>query len=253
MSYSINLEGKQILITGASGAIGEATTRLLAKLGASVILSGRDIEKLNKVMNELPGTLHTIQPFDLSNVEEIPEWLKRISLKSGPLYGIIHCAGVSAVAPIRMMKWEKTEALMRLNWGAAWLLAKGFRQRGVHCQTGSRLIFIASSSGLIGESAMSAYSSSKGAIIAMTRSLAAEFATEKINVNAVAPGFIKTEMNSAYLNSISPEQVIALEKRHPLGFGSVDDVANAIAFFVADTGRWVTGTVLPVDGGLTAI
>jgi len=253
MSYPINLEGKQILITGASGGIGAATARLLTKLGARLILSGRDIERLNAVMQGLTGTLHAIEPFDLSNVEEIPEWLKKISLKSGPLYGIIHCAGLSAVAPIRMMKWEKTEALMRLNWGAAWFLAKGFRQRGVHCQEGSRLVFIASSSGLVGESAMSAYSSSKGAIIAMTRSLAAEFAIEKINVNAVAPGFIKTEMNSAYLNSLSAEQVISLEKRHPLGFGSIDDVANAIAFYVADTGRWITGTVLPVDGGLTAI
>jgi Dehydrogenases with different specificities (related to short-chain alcohol dehydrogenases) len=253
MANPLDLGGRTILVTGASGGIGSATARLLADLGASVVLSGRDVAKLESVARSMSAGPHRIEPFDLSRIEAIPEWLKGLASATGPLRGIAHCAGLSSVMPIRVAKWESAERVMAINWGAAWALAKGYRQKGVFDLAGGRMVFIASTAGLVGESAMSAYSASKGAVVAMTRSLASEFAPDGINVNSVAPGFIRTEMNEAFLGSISAEQLSAIERRHPLGFGKPEDVANAVAFLLSDASRWMTGTIMAVDGGLTAV
>jgi NAD(P)-dependent dehydrogenase (short-subunit alcohol dehydrogenase family) len=247
-----SLKGKHILITGSSGEIGRETAIVLSRLGAKLSITGRDEDKLQDTARICEGDI-SIFPFDLSEINKIPEWMRTITSKQGEFFGIVHCAGISAIVPIKIMKWERAEEIMRLNWGTSWMLAKSFRQRGNFQQDGSRIIFIASTAGIIGESAMSAYSSSKGAIISLTRALASEFAPEKINVNAIAPGFIETSMNERYLASISEEQKTAMKKRHLLGFGAVRDVAGAVAYLLSDAGRWITGAVIPVDGGLTAV
>lgn len=249
----LRLEGRRILVTGASGDIGACVARSLSGLGAEVVLSGRDAARLEAAAEGLDGRRCGIEPFDLARLDEIPRWMKQVAEKHGPLYGLAHCAGVSSVMPIRVAKWEKAEEVMRVNWGASWSLAKGFRQKGVFAAGESKIVFISSTAGLVGEVAMSAYSASKGAVDAMTRSLAAEFAPDGIRVNSVAPGFIKTAMNARYLETISPDQLAALEKRHPLGFGATEDIASAIAFLLADTGRWITGITLAIDGGMTSI
>ena len=253
MILNTGLHGKRILVTGASGDIGGEISCLLNSLGAHVILSGRDLEKLRTNQSNLDKGISSIESFALNDTEAIPDWLKQISLNYGSLYGIVHAAGITATMPTRLMKWEKASHIMMANWGSAWALAKGFRQRNVYELDGSRLVFIASSAGLIGEQAMSAYSSSKGAIISMVRSLAAEYACDKINVNAIAPGFIMTSMNKKFIQSIDTKQIEAIKGRHPLGFGAAEDVAAAVAFLLGSTGRWVTGVTIPVDGGLTAV
>jgi NAD(P)-dependent dehydrogenase (short-subunit alcohol dehydrogenase family) len=253
MTNPLDLSGKRILVTGASGGLGSVIVQLLAELGGTLILSGRDEAKLNTVAQSLSGEAHRVYPFDLTLVEDIPEWLKFLTSETGSLDGLVHCAGLSTVMPIRMMKWERAQQIMAVNWGSAWALAKGYRQKGVFSSVGGRLVFLASTAGLVGEAALSAYSASKGAVIAMTRSLAAEFAVDGINVNSVAPGFIVTDMNVAYLGSITTEQLAILKSRHPLGFGSPADVANAVAFLLSGASRWITGTTLAVDGGLTSV
>ena len=140
---------------------------------------------------------------------------------------------------------------MRVNVGAAISLAKGFCQSGV-CAPGGNIVFLSSSAGLTGQAGVAAYAASKGAIISLTRALAVELAGQHIRVNCVAPGVVATEMGQGLMGMLTPEQRATLEATHLLGLGSARDVSYAIAFLLAGTARWITGTVLVVDGGYTA-
>ena len=140
---------------------------------------------------------------------------------------------------------------MQTNWSAAWLLAKGFRQAGVYATPGS-VVFVSSVVGMVGQPGLSAYASSKGALLALTKSLAMELVSEGIRVNSVVPGYVQTEMAQNLEKILTADQVEAIRRMHPLGFGTAEDVAHAIAFLLAVTGRWITGTALVVDGGYTA-
>jgi NAD(P)-dependent dehydrogenase (short-subunit alcohol dehydrogenase family) len=253
MKDFLDLVGKRILVTGASGDIGRDVAILLSEMGASLVICGRNQSELLVTERALEGRPCVIESINLKEVNAISDWMKSLAKSGGPLFGLVHCAGISERVPIRMMKWQKAEEIMQINWGAAWALAKAFRQTGVHEVSDSRIVMVSSTAGLVGESALSAYCSSKGAVIALARSLAAELASEGIRVNTVAPGFIRTRMNDRYLESLTPEQLKKLEARHLLGFGSVADVSGSIAFLLAKTGRWITGTTITVDGGLTAI
>ena len=131
------------------------------------------------------------------------------------------------------------------------MLAKGFRQKGVHTDSGS-IVLMASVMGLVGAVGRSVYCSSKGAVVGLTKSLALELARDGLRVNCVAPAFVATSMFQEMKTQLGAEQIGAIESAHPLGIGEPRDVAHAIAFLLADTGRWITGTTLVVDGGYTA-
>ena len=140
---------------------------------------------------------------------------------------------------------------MRINVTAALCLAKAFRQKNVST-AGSSIVYLSSVMGIVGQSGQTAYSASKGALVTLAKSLTLELSRENIRVNCVAPAVVNTEMSEKMFQSLTPEQVKQIESMHPLGIGTPRDVANAIAFLLADTGRWITGTTLVVDGGYTA-
>ena len=244
----LSLEGRRILITGASFGIGRETAVLLSELGARLVICGRNKERLDETAGNLSGGGHLVECRDLDDLEGIPEWLRGIAERSEPLSGLVHSAGAVLTLPIRALTPSQADKIMRLNWGAAWVLAKAFRQKTVRAETGS-IVYLSSVAGLVGEPGLSAYASSKGAVLALTRSLAMELASEKIRVNAVVPGLVKTGMGDDLANRRPPEQYEALLRQHPLGLGSARDVAHAIAFLLAETSRWITGTALTVDGG----
>jgi NAD(P)-dependent dehydrogenase (short-subunit alcohol dehydrogenase family) len=251
MINPLDLTGQTILVTGASSGIGRETARLISQLGARVVLVGRNEERLAETLRSLDGGGHRVEPLDLTLVDEIPRWLKNISASSGPLHGLVHSAGIHKLRPLRVLSAKTAEDILRINVGAAIGLAKGFLQKGVCVPPGS-IVFLSSVAGLTGQSGMAAYAASKGAIVALTRALAVELAGESIRVNCVAPGVVATEMGQSLLGMLTPEQSAALEAMHLLGFGSARDVSYAIAFLLAETARWITGTVLVVDGGYTA-
>jgi NAD(P)-dependent dehydrogenase (short-subunit alcohol dehydrogenase family) len=239
------------VVTGASSGIGRETARLISQLGAHVVLVGRNEERLTETLRSLDGEGHRTEPFDLSSTDEIPRWLKSISASSGPLHGLVHSAGIYKLRPLRVLSSQTVEDVMRINVGAAIGLAKGFLQKGVCAPSGS-IVFLSSVTGLTGQAGIAAYAASKGAIVALTRALAVELAGEHIRVNCVAPGVVTTEMGQGVLGMLTPQQSAAMEAMHLLGFGSARDVSYAIAFLLAETARWITGTVLVVDGGYTA-
>lgn len=246
-----DLEGKRILITGASSGIGQTTAVYLSRLGAYVIAVGRDGDRLNGTLAALEGNGHRAEQFDLIEADEIPKWLKKITSEMGPLDGLVHSAGVQFTLPVRVTTAEKFEQLMRVNVTAAFALAKGLRQRGVHSKPAS-IVFLSSVAGQVGQSGNSAYCSSKGALISLAKSLALEFSQESIRVNCIAPGLVRTEMTSEMESRLTVDQFKEIESMHPLGLGRPDDVAAAAAFLLSDMGKWITGSCLLVDGGYTA-
>jgi len=141
--------------------------------------------------------------------------------------------------------------MWKVNVSAALCLAKGFRQRNVH-NGGGGIVFLSSAIALVGGIGLAAYSASKGAILALTRSLAVELLREKIRVNCIAPGLIKTEMFDEFSSQLTPENLDALRKAYLLDFGDVGDVGVAAAYLLSDAARWTTGSALVVDGGLTS-
>lgn len=251
MINPMDLSNRTILITGASSGIGRETAILLSRLGASVVLVGRNEERLQETAKCLDKNKSWVEPFDLTVMDEIPGWVKEVVAKTGPLSGLVHSAGVQVTVPLKLLTEQHISKVMEINLNAAIGLAKGFRQKGVHSYNSS-LVFLSSARGLVGQAGLSAYAASKGAVIALTKSLAVELAREQIRVNCVAPAYVKTEMINMIQAQITPEQFQQIEEMHLLGLGTALDVAYAISFLLADTGRWITGTTLVVDGGYTA-
>jgi NAD(P)-dependent dehydrogenase (short-subunit alcohol dehydrogenase family) len=251
MFNPMDLSGRSILVTGASSGIGRSTSIQLSRLGAKLILVARDNDRLRDTEQQLNGNCHRVEPFDLKHLHAIPDWLKELAQQEGEMSGLVHCAGVHSARPLRFLDVDKLEELMRVNALAALQLVKGFRQKGVRASKGS-VVLLSSVMALVGQAGVSAYCASKGALTAMARSLALELAAEGIRVNCVAPGMVESEMTSHLERSLTGEQFAAVRKMHPLGIGHTDDVAHAVSFLLADTGRWITGTTLVVDGGYTA-
>ena len=247
----MDLTGRAILVTGASSGIGRETAILLSRLGARLALAGRNETRLEETRAALEGRSHEVAPFDLSIGDEIPAWIKGIASMMGPLDGLVHAAGIQNLLPLKMIENRYVESMLQINVGTAVMLAKGFRQRGVHSDLG-RIVFLSSIMGIVGEAGRSLYSASKGAIVALTRSLALELARENIRVNNVAPAYVQTPMFDAAKNQMGQEQFEKLVAAHPLGIGRPLDVAYAVAYLLGDTGAWVTGTTLVVDGGYSA-
>lgn len=249
----MELAGRTILVTGASSGIGREASVVLAELGASLVLVGRRREELERTAAALEPGEHRVEPFDLMELDAIPEWLKDVAARVGVLDDLVHSAGVHFTLPLRATGARQYGDLMRVNVDAAYFLVKGFRQKGVRRSgSGSGVVFLSSVMGLIGQTGITAYSTSKGALVSMARSLALELAREGIRVNCVAPGVVRTKMAANAEQILTPDQYQAIESLHPLGIGTPRDAAYAIAFLLAETGRWITGTTLVVDGGYTA-
>jgi NAD(P)-dependent dehydrogenase (short-subunit alcohol dehydrogenase family) len=252
MDNPLDLGGKTILVTGASTGIGRSTAMLLSRLGARVVLSGRNVERLCQTAAEMEGAGHHVAALDLANLDEIAGWIAEMVQVVGPLSGLAHCAGTASMVPLRFLSLKQLEELMRVNFYSAALLMREFAKKRIH-QGKASVVFVASVAGIRGTPARSAYGASKGALIAFAKSAAVELANEGIRVNCVAPSYVHTEMYEKAGDFLTPAQLQAsVERRQPLGLGTPLDVAQAIAFLLADTGKWITGSVLAIDGGFLA-
>lgn len=245
----LDLSGRHILVTGASSGIGRETANLLARLGARLAITGRNSERLHQVFGQLSGEGHTAHVFDLNQLDEIAAFVKSIAADL-PLDGLVHAAGKQVTNPLRGLTPSGLDDIFRTNISSAAMLARAYSAKGCHNPGGS-IVFVASVMAMVGRPAIASYCASKAALTGLTKSLALELVRNQTRVNCIAPGFVETEMLETIREMSTDEDYEALRAAHPLGFGNPRDVANGIAFLLAGTSRWITGTTLLVDGGYT--
>lgn len=245
-----SLKGQKILITGASSGIGKATAKLAAAMGAVCVINGRDEARLNVTLTELEGEGHKAiaMPLTPENCKELV--VKAVSL-AGPLSGFVHCAGIEKTMPFRMTELSDLHEIMSVNLDAFWEITRELMKKKNHEPEKLSVVGIASVTALHGSAGNSAYAASKGALISLIKSLASEYAGQKIRFNCVCPGYVETLMldNIKRLYKTEEEFEQAIVKKHALGLGKPEDVANAVVYLLSDASRWVTGSVVNVDGG----
>ncbi len=235
-----------ILVTGASGGIGEAVTRKLITHGYNVIALSRSMEKLqNKFKSESKCEL---VDYDLTDLKGIPSLIKTIAKKHGGLRGLIHAAGHDKLAPLYLVRQADIESLLAIHITSAILLCSQLAKKG-NASNGCSIVLISSLSAHEGAVGHAAYAAAKGAIEGFLPSAAAELADKKIRLNVVIPGVVKTEMSAGFINRLSEEQKSELEKSYPFGLGEPDDIANAIRFLISDESKWISGQKFILDGG----
>lgn len=245
--------GRRILLTGATGSIGRAAALRLTEAGAHVVLNGRDQGKLEKIAETLPAGSYTLAAYDLAEAADgIPEWMRSMAEKDGPFAGLAHTAGLQITRPLRAINAEFITKILHANVTTGLMLAKGLRHKTCHTD-GASLVLVSSTASRIGGAGNSAYAASKGAVISATKALAHELLRDKIRVNCVVPGLIDSEMAERARETTPPESWNVLLSGYPMGIGKPDDIAYAIVYLLSERTRWMTGTELQLDGGLSII
>ena len=247
-----SLSNKTILITGASSGIGRSCAVQCSKMGASLLLMGRNVDELNRTVSELqPGTKVEMIVADFSKVVDLELVIAEKILTIGKIAGFIHCAGVEKTLPLKKQTSEVFQSIFDINVFAGFELAKIISLKKYKAEKAS-FVFIASVAGMVGESGKTIYSASKGAVISGARSMSMELARSDIRVNSISPAMVKTAILEKMFDGIGEEASQNIIKKHPLGIGEPEDVANACVFLLSDAAKWITGTNLVIDGGYTA-
>lgn len=247
----LQLAGSTVLITGASSGIGRSVAEHAARAGVTVVLLARREAELRELSAALPGDGHLVVPFDLLASDEIPRMLRGVVDAVGPLDGLVHAAGIHRAVPLRSVTAAQAEELFAMNVTTGLMLTKGFRHKQVRGAAPS-IVFLSSATALVGEPGVGLYSATKGAVAALSRSIALELVREGIRSNAVAAGIVQTELTEGIRTAIGGDAWSRVEAAHPLGVGEAADVARAVLFLLSPASRWITGTTLVVDGGYTA-
>jgi len=243
---------RNVVVTGGSRGLGLGIARKLAAEGYHVVAVARNqTDPLASAMREAeavhPGSFHFVS-FDLAKTEEIGGLVKTLRKQFGPIYGLVNNAGMSFDGTLALMPNSQIEQLVRLNTISPIILTK-YALRYMLADGGGRIVNIASIIAFTGYSGLSVYAATKSSLIGFTRSLAREVGHMGVNVNAVAPGFVDTEMT----RSLKDQQRQQIVRRSALRrLTQIDDVAEAVEFLLGSKSKSITGTVLTVDAGSTA-
>lgn len=239
---AFSLEGRVILVTGASSGIGAATARLCAALGARLVLNGRDCERLESVRADVAGEGHVAVAGDLS----LPETREAL-VEAAPSYdGFASCAGIAALVPMRMASEAHLQKMLSINYLAPITLAQRLLYKK-RLRTGASLVFVTALAARVSPQAAAAYAASKAALDAASRTLALEHAKQGIRANCVAPGYVETPMLQALGTQAGMDHKIDLT---PLGRLAPSDIASSVGYLLSPASRWITRSTLTVDGGL---
>lgn len=245
-----SLEGKTVLVTGASSGIGRQTAIDSSKMGAKVIAIGRNKERLDEVASMMTGENAAVS-YDLNDLNGIKDLIGSVVSEHGKLDGFVHAAGIEVTSPLKLSQIEDFESIYKVNCLSAFEIVKQFGGLKTFNRGGS-IVLVSSISGVIARHGLSAYAASKGALISACRVMALEMAPRGIRVNTVSPGTVLTPMMQKALESMSEEKKQKRIQGFPLGLGRTSDISNACIYLLSDASRWVTGQNLIVDGGYTA-
>lgn len=242
------LKGKTILITGASKGIGLAIARLFAKEGANLILASRNVHALNLIKNDLPvfATNHIAIETDVSDTESIKALFNHLTSNKILIHGLVNNAGVMRDSALLMVKPEVVMDTFNTNVNGT-IFTSQLAIKSLIRNKGGFIINMASIIGVSGSAGQTIYSSSKSAIIGFTKSLSKELAPLNIRVNAIAPGFISTDLTAHLQENINEKNLNSIGMKR---FGQPEDVANLALFLASDLSSYITGQVIGVDGGM---
>ena len=240
----INFKDKKILITGATGGIGKALVKKFLSLDGNVLATGTKIEKLDALKKEFPKI--NVLKFDISDHSKIEEFIENVSSQLTGLDVLVNNAGINMDNLSIRMKDEEWKKVIDINLGSTFFLCKYAIKKMLKNKYG-RIVNITSIVGHTGNLGQSNYAASKAAIIAMSKSLAIEYAKKNITINCVSPGFIQSKMTDNILESIKA----VLTSRIPMSkLGTGEDVSNTVAFLSSDAASYITGETIHVNGGM---
>jgi len=240
----ISFKNKNILITGASGGIGNALVKKFVTLGGNVLGTGTKAEKLDMIKKQYPNI--KVKKFDISEHSRIEEFIDNVVLELGGLDVLINNAGTNVDNLSLRMKDDEWKKVIDINLTSTFLLSKHAIKKMLKNKFG-RIVNITSIVGHTGNTGQSNYAASKAGIIGMSKSLAAEYAKKDITVNCVSPGFIVSDMTM----NIAEKVKLYLTSKIPMGkLGTGEDVSNCVAFLSSDQASYITGETMHVNGGM---
>lgn len=245
MTDFLGIQGKTFLISGGTSGIGKATAEMAIEYGARVIVIGRNSEKLNELKSRYNEQLVPLQ-LDLSE-KDFLYTLNEVLDSETEIHGFLHTAGISPTMPFNREKRKGWEQAMQLNVYAGLEISQRLLKR--YRSSLSSIVYLSSVMVDLAEKAKGTYSMSKGALNAIARNQALEYAKFNIRVNTISPAVVNTPLTKDSIYRKSEKGMADIRSRHPLGLGEPEDIANAALFLLSDVSRWVTGTNVKIDGG----
>ena len=242
-SNPFSLEGKTILVTGASSGIGRGVAIACAKMGATVILNGRNQTKLEATLAQLEDGDHQMIAADLTNSESVSRMMEQLP----SLDGVVHCAGIGQRVLCKVATEQDVDSVMDTNFKAPVLLQTELLKHK-KINKGASIVFIASISTWSPSIGNAFYSASKGAIVSYANCLALELAPRKVRVNCISPAMVWTDL--ILQEGVDEDQLKADEQKYPLKrYGTPEDIANLAIYMLSDASTWMTGSNVKLSGG----
>ncbi len=250
MSNNLNnfdFSGRTYLVTGASSGLGRAVSKKLDAYGADVVITGRNINRLDETFSSLGGNGHLAFALDLSE-PDYTDLFDFILKNKGKLDGIVHCAGVSPVVPLPSLTRSRSEQCMNTNFFSFIELMRLYSKRKYRPERGS-IVAVSSISSIYPDKCQTIYAASKAALNTAIQGLALELADKDIRINGILPGSMDTEMTNKAKNEMGPENFERKLSKQILGLEKAEDVADVILFLLSDMSSVITGQLIPADGG----
>lgn len=244
MSNFLDLKGKTYLVTGASGGIGPAVSKLISEYGANVILTGRN----EATLTELHRALNSNSSIIVADLDEDSD-IEKLVANIGQIDGIVHCAGIVKPMPIKFINRKNLEKVLNSNFYSAVLLTSSLLKKK-KLNPESSMVYISSISSKFPYLGGGLYVSSKAALEAFAKTLALEH-SNLLRANIISPGLVKTKIFEDTEQATGEEEMKAYEEKYLLGFGETEDIANTCAFLLSSRSKWITGENIIMDGGLT--
>lgn len=238
-----SLEGKTVLVTGASSGIGRSIAITCSRMGAAVVITGRNIQRLEETLSSMEGGDNTMIPTDLTNKEEV----KDLALSAPKLDGVVHCAGIGHRMPAKLLTVEEINRVMNANFLSAVSLQTEL-MNAKKLNKASSIVFVASAAPQMPAFGNAAYSASKAALIGYAKCLALELAPRSIRVNCICPSMVWTDL--IMQEGVGREELEQAQTKYPLKrYGQPEDVANLAIYLLSDASQWMTNSCIDITGG----